>query len=265
MANNPGLIVTVNNKSETQDIFKNQFPNHARFAIANTASRVAFEGVKRAENKMRNDFILRNNYLVSSAPGRGAVKFNRAIPHHNISLINSSWGSPDKIGARDYSFLEDQETGFTHYGVVPTQQARISKSQRKRIKRINYLQGMNIRKPDDIGSISSQNAMGKTWAMLRKAYRDGFGLPGSKQFFYLEKSELPGGMTSGFYQFKRSTPSGDNDFPEWKKIYHDVDNSRRKAVHWMEESKNTFTQSDIDKIFTEEARKSFTRQINRRW
>ena len=130
---------TITNDREVKQMLQKDFPNYARFAIANTASRVAFLGLERSESQMRKDFTLRNRYLVSTRPGRGALQFNRAIPHHDINKISSSWGSPAKIGRKDYEFLEEQEDGFSHSGPVPTESARISNAQKKRIRRISYL------------------------------------------------------------------------------------------------------------------------------
>ncbi|MCK5600684.1 hypothetical protein KAR91_02375 [Candidatus Pacearchaeota archaeon] len=262
MAKQP-FNVKIKDEKETKKIFSTDFPNYARFAIANTASRVAFLGVEKAEDEMRKDFFLRNKYIVGSKPGKGAVKFNRAIPHHDINKISSSWGSPEKQGRKDFTFLEEQEEGFTHSGPVPTEKARISKNQKKRIKRANYLSRVQRRNPDDMAGLSALSGMAKTWAFLRASYKDGFGLPGSDQFFFLRHTQLPPGMTEGWFQFSSSNPKAGDSFPRWKQVFYKKKSENRRAVHWMENSKNKITASEIDKIYTEEAARSFTKQITK--
>jgi len=256
---------TIKNDSEIRQTLSRDFPNFARFAIANTASRVAFLGMEKSETEMRRDFTLRNKYVVSSKPGGGALKFNRAIPHHDIDKIESSWGSPSKQGRRDYEFLEEQEDGFKHSGPVPTERARTAKNQRKKVRTAFLFRQMALRRPSDVGTVKANDPLAQTWAMLRNAYKDGYGLPGSNQFFYMRKSELPTGMTSGWFQFVSSSPKSGNTFPKWKQIYYDGKNERRSATHWMENSKNKITQSDIEKFYKDEAAKAFTRGITRRW
>ncbi len=262
MAKKP-FNVSIKNETDTKKMFKQDFPNYARFAIANTASRVAFLGVEKAEDEMRKDFFLRNKFVVSTSPGKGAVKFNKAIPHHDISKIKSSWGSPEKAGSRDYSFLEEQEEGFTHEGMIPiAENARTSKSEKKPIKRAARRYQLEVMSNRGFPGDTEQ---AKTRVFLKEAFKNGFGLPGSKQYFYLKKGDL-NKWSEGLYQFKSSaiTKPG-NRFPNVKQIYtnNKNDNRRRKAKHWMENSKNKITQSEIERIYFEEARRSFTHQITK--
>lgn len=262
----PGISVKIRDEKQVRETIGKDIPDFTRFAVANTGSRVAFLGLEKSEDHMRHIFNLRNKFIVSSAPGKGALKFNRAIPHHDLDKIVSSWGSPDKIGSRDYSFLEDQEEGFTNTGAVPTKQARIAKSEKKRIRRVNYMNKMTVMKLSD--GPSATNKLGARIAFFKMAFSEGFGFPGSNQFFYIKDGEYLPGWSAGFYQFSRkNTPGPDFQYPNIRRLYYtgsDV-RKRRRATHWMQISKNKITQRDIEKIYEKEFNQAFTRGIKRRW
>lgn len=261
MAKTPALNVKIVNEKETKKFLTQDIPDYTRFAVANTASRVVFLGLEKSEAQFRRDFILRNKFIVGTAPGKGALKFTRAIPHHDISKITASWGSPEKRGSADLSFLEEQEEGFTHKGVVPTEAARTSKSRAKRIRKANYMSKMAVR---SLGV----NDLKTRVIFFKKAFKEGFGLPGSNQFFYMKDNQYAPGWSAGFYQFSRKTPPGKEFvYPNLRRIYYDGPKveKRRRAKKWMEKSKNTITQADIDRIYKDEFNKQFTRELKRRW
>ena len=263
----PDISIKIKNKKEVKKYLDSGLPNAVRFAVANTASRTVFLGLKKSEKQMDKDFILRNKLLVSSAPGKGALKFNRAIPHHDISKITASWGSPEKKGSADLGFLEDQEEGFTNTAAVPAAVSRTSKSIKKRVKKKNYFKNMQVMRSSRIGSSKAQTIGGKVRHMLKEAFKMGFGLPGSNQFFYLKDDEYAPRWEAGFFQFSRSsTPGSQYKFPNIRRLFYTGKKAekRRRAKHWMERSKNKITQAEIEKLYNEEANKSFTKQLQKR-
>jgi len=252
------MTVKILNEADTKKMFKTDFPNYARFAVANTAVKVAFLGVEKAETEIRHDFNLKNKFVVGTSPGKGAVKFtgHRDVkPHHDLRKIISSWGSPAK-----YDFMEKQEEGFTHKGMIPyAKNARTSGSINRPIKgkaKRFHLEIMSNR------GMSGNTAKLRTMVLLREAYKNNYGLPGTKQYFYLSKGDF-GIWGEGLYQFKKSNPTAGNLFPNLKQVYSNKpdDNRKRKATHWMEDSKNRITQAEVDRIFNIEAKRSFTKQI----
>ena len=255
------------NEKEIKQLLSKDFPNYARFAIANTASQVAYLGIKKSEAILKNDFTLRNKFIVSSKPGAGAIKYNKAIPHHNISKITSSWGSPEKVGTKDYSFLEDQEDGFINDSPIPTKDARVSKKNQKKIRRRNWFAGMSIMRTSKLGKSNATTDYGKVRHMLREGYNNGFGLPGSNQFFYMEDNEYLPGWSGGFFQFARKNTPAKNglNYPTVRRIYYAGDSTKKKrrAKRWMEQSANSFTQAEIEKIYKIEADKAFTKGITK--
>ena len=260
-----GLTVKLLNEKQYKKTIEKDFPDFTRFAVANTASRVAYLGMELSEKQMKHDFNLRNKFLVGSSPGKGALKFNRAIPHHDLRKIESSWGSPEKAGSKDYSFLEDQEEGFKNESAVPSDSARISKSYKKKLRKINYINKMRIKKLSD-GPLSGHNLAARV-AFFTQSFKEGFGLPGSNQFFYLDDNEYAPGWSAGFYQFSRKVPPKSHlNYPNIRRLYYTgkTTEKNRRAVRWMERSKNKITQNDIDKIYADEFKKAFTRQIKRR-
>ena len=263
----PNLSIKIKNKKEFKKYLSNGVPNAERFAVAGTASRIVFLGLKKSEKQMDKDFILRNKLVVGSTPGKGALKFNKAIPHHDINKITASWGSPEKKGSADISFLEDQEEGFTNKAPVPAATSRTSKTIKKRVKKKNYFKNMQVMRESRIGSSKAQTIGGRVRHMLKEAFKIGFGLPGSNQFFYLKDDEYSAGWEAGFFQFSRSAPPGSGyNFPNIRRLFYTGKKAekRRRARHWMEKSKNKITQSEIEKIYNQEADKSFTKQLQKR-
>lgn len=242
-------------------MFNKDWPNYVRFAVANTATRIVFLGLEKSEQQMRNDFTLRNKFLVSSRPGAGALKYNKAIPHHDISKITASWGSPEKRGQGDLEFLEEQEEGFLQKKFTPATYARKGSNRGKTIRNNLRRRAIEIMDSRGFGGKNDEQTM---LFFLRQAYINGYGMPGSKQFMYIHNNEF-GPFREGLYQFKSRGIGGGNQFPEIQAVYYKKDKKgqRRAAVHWMEKSKNKITQADIDKAYIEEAKRSFTKQITR--
>lgn len=260
--NNNNFSARVVNEREFKRTLTRDFPDFTRFAVANTASRIAFLGLEKSETQLRQEFNLKNRFLVSGTPGKGVIQFNRAIPHHDLNKITSSWGTPYKRGSTDLDFMEDQETGFTHEGSTPTLNARVGNNRNKVIK--NNLRRYHIELMDTRG-VSGKDSKQKMLILLRQAYINSYGMPGSKQFIYIHKGEF-GRFREGMYQFKSKSITGLNSFPQIKGIYYsDGKNKARKATHWMEDSKNKITQYDIDNIYLQEFNKAFTRGIKRSW
>lgn len=258
----PNIDVKIRNRKEFQTTLKKTWPDFTRFAVANTASRVAFLGMEKSENEWRRDFTLRNKFLISSKPGKGALKFNRAIPHHDLNKIKSSWGSPEKRGASSLEFLEDQEEGFTQRKFTPAINARVSKNEAKKIKtnlRRNAIEIMSS------GGFPGKNKRQQMVFFMRQAFLNSFAMPGSKQFIYIHDNEF-GGFREGLYQFKSRNLSG-GQFPRIRAIYYKRDKrgQKRKATHWMKNSANAFRQTEIDRIYAQEFNLAFTRRIKRRW
>jgi hypothetical protein len=253
---------TIVNEREAHLYFNEYIPDSTRFAMANTASRIAFLGIEKSNKQFRQEFDLSNKYLTGSAPGKGVLKFNRAIPHHNLNKIESSWGVPPKRGNTDLDFLEDQETGFTHKGMVPTKNAYPGRDGKKAIKR--NLRRYNIEIMNTAG-LPGKTVQQRALFFLRQAYLNRFAMPGSKQFLYIRPREF-NNFSEGMYQFTSGSPVLGGQFPKMRMIYakNDKVNKRRKATHWMQESANDFKQSEIDKIYADEFNKAFTRGLRRR-
>ncbi len=258
----PGMSVKIRNRKEVQQTIKQDWPDFTRFAVANTASRVAFLGMEKSEDQFRRVFNLKNKFLVGSKPGKGALKFNRAIPHHNINKITSSWGSPGKRGNSSLEFLEDQETGFSQKIFTPSTNARVSKNEKKKIKRNLRRNAMEIMSS---GGFPGKNKRQQMVFFMRQAYLNSFAMPGSKQFIYIHDGEF-GGFREGLYQFSSRNLSG-GQFPRIRAIYYKRDKKGqvRKATNWMKNSANAFSQAEIDKIYEKEFNLAFTREIKRRW
>ncbi len=254
---------TIVNERESEQYFGKYIPDSTRFAMANTASRVAFLGIEKSNDQFRKNFDLSNKYLIGSGPGKGVLKFNRAIPHHNLNKIESSWGVPPKRGSTDLDFLDKQETGFIHKGMTPGKNAYPSQDNKKAIKR--NLRRYNIEMMNTAG-MPGKTVEQRAVFFLRQAYLNRFASPGSKQFLYIRKREFHN-FREGMYQFTSGNPELGGQFPKLRLIYSKDDrvNKVRKPTHWMQESSNSFKQSDIDKIYKQEFDKAFTRGVRRRW
>lgn len=250
----------ITNKKQAETYFKKSLPDSFRFAIAGTANEVAFEGIKKSNKIFQKEFTLSNKFLTGTAPGKGVLKFNKAIPHHNLNKIESSWGAPAKKGQSDLSFLVKQEDGFTSDKMVPTKNAYPSKNKDRVIK--YNLRRRNIQLKTTAGfprGIAKTNQQ-RTLFFMKKMFQNKYALPGSKQFIYLRPQDEFFNFQEGMYQFAGNTPLHPNSFPKLRLIYSTTDkkNKKRDATHWMEQSKDSFTQSEIDKIWEKEFNRSFT-------
>lgn len=253
----------IKNKKSAELYFNKALPDSYRFAMAGTANRVVFEGIKKSNEQFKKEFTLSNNYLVGKTPGAGILKFNKAIPHHDINKISASWGVPEKRGQTDLEFMYDQEKGFQHDGMVPTKNAYPGQNKDRVIKRNLRRKGLQLKSTRGFPRGIAANNRQRTVFFLAKMYKNKFALPGSKQFIYLKPSDEFYGFNEGMYQFAKNTPFG--LFPKLKLIYSTTDkkNKRRNPTHWMEKSSNSFRQSEIDDIWEKEFDKSFTRAISR--
>ena len=257
----------IKNEKQARDLYHKQFPDYTRFATANTASRVAFLGMEKSNDQFSRSFNLSNKYLRGSGPGKGVLKFNRAIPHHDLDRIISSWGSPYKRGSTSLDFLDEQETGFKHKGMVPTKNAYPGRNQKKGIKRALARNAINVKGTRGFPRGIAANNQQRTLFAVRQLYLSGFASPNSKQFIYLRKEDQFFGFREGMYQFTGSSPRAGMQFPHLKMIYakDDKKGKSRKATNWMEKSSKAISQNDIDKIYKQEFDKAFTRDIKRRW
>lgn len=244
------------NFPECEEYFGKTLPDNARFTIANATTRVVYLGLERSTLRFKKSFELSNNYLAGTSVGKGILKYDRAIPHHNLNNIMASWGVPETRGQTDLSFMEDQETGFKHKGMVPGKPAYPGKNTKKAISKNFRRYNIEVKKNN------GKNAM----VFLREAFREGYGLPKSKRFFYLHDGEFLD-FREGLYQFRSSAAKPGHQFPLLSLVYakYDKVNKTRQATHWMEISKNSITQADIDKIYGEEFEKAFNRNIRRNW
>lgn len=253
-----GFKGDIKNKDQAEQYFKKTLPDSYRFAMASTANKVVFEGIKRSNDQFKKEFTLSNNYLVGKAPGKGVLKFEKAIPHRDTSKINASWGIPPKRGATDLSFMDDQEVGFTHKGMVPTKHAYPGQNRDRVIRKNLRRKGIQLRStrgfPRGVAASNKQ----RTLFFLRQMYLNRFAMPGSKQFIYLKNGDEFFNFAEGMYQFSSVSPEG--NFPKLKLIYSTTDtkNKKRSATHWMEKSANSFKQTEIDKIWEKEFNKSFS-------
>jgi hypothetical protein len=261
--------VKIVNKKEVDELLKRGLPNSVRFAVANTCSRVVFSGLKDSEGIIRDDFILRGGFVVGKSPGKGAVKYEKAIPHHDISKISATWGSVDKAGNKDYSFMEGQEEGFTNEKkpVPNPQNARAASSEKRKVLRRAYLKNADIRHPRSLftGLVGSSRQM--LMIGLSRAYREGFGAFGSNQFFGFGDNEIPG-WEGGLFQFGQSEILADGmKRPNLVRLYYNPEgksgNKKRRARHWMQRSAAKITQTEIDTFYKEEFNKQLARNIKK--
>ena len=252
------LSCTIKNKTETQQFFNETVPNSVRFAVANACTKVVFLGLERSERQIRDDFILRGGYVVGKSPGKGAIKYQKAIPHHDLSQISASWGSVDKMGSRDYSFMEDQEEGFANEKKPVPNPATIRRGGTKtgKVSKAYYLKNAQIKKLSELPGSGKNDKMTRVFKLSR-AYRQGFGLPGSNQFFSFSDGEYAPGWSGGLFQFGQTAPPRDDLFyPNVKRLYYNPSGKsgekRRRARKWMEKSQNTITQADLERLYFQE-------------
>jgi len=237
MAKNKQFKATITNKREADKYFKQALPNAYRFAMSGTANSVAFEGIKKSNDIFKKEFTLSNNYLI-----------------------------PPKRGQTSLDFLDDQEVGFTHKGMVPTKHAYPGKNREKVIKRNLRRQNIQLKGTRGFPRGIAKTNQQRTLFFLRQMYTQRFAMPGSKQFIYIRPEDQFLNFTEGMYQFSSNTPFGDyGNFPKLKMIYSTEDkvNKKRKATNWMEQSSKSFTQTELDNIWEKEFNKSFTNAIKK--
>ncbi len=256
---------------ELKKLFHKDFPNYIRFAVANTLTAAVYKGMTYSEKWLYKNWITRNKFLLGGGPGKGAIKFNKAKPSHDVGTIWASWGSPKSVGSKNFEFMEDQEDGFRVKGSVPTKQARTSKNYKKKIPSRNRRRKQNIRELAKV-----RVALGRNWKpglmeirALRLLHQQSFALPGSNQFIHMQDNQFLN-FGSGLYQFaKKKVPnklskSGFKlQFPNLKKMYISGTEKKpdRKAANWMKKSSLQLKQSDLDKMFDKAADQAFTGQL----
>ena len=98
--------------AELKKLFSKTVPNYVRFAVANTMTSMAYRGMGHSEKWIKRNWITRNKFVLGGGTGKGAIKYNRAKPSHDIGSIWSSQGSPANVGSKNYKFMADQEGGF---------------------------------------------------------------------------------------------------------------------------------------------------------
>lgn len=268
MANLP-LKIDIKNEREFKQMLAKGFPDSTRFAVSNAATRIVFHGMERSEEQIRDDFILRGSFVVGKSPGKGAVKYEKAIPHHDLSKIVASWGSVDKAGSKDYGFMEKQEEGFVNENkpVPNPKESRRGGSQAGKVLKAVYLKGAVIRRLSDFGSAIGSATVARV-VRLRNAFKQGFGLPGSNQFFAMDDGEYAPAWSGGLFQFSGvEPPRNDLFYPNMRRLFYDPKGKsgekRRRARHWMEKSANKITQGEIEKLYTEEFNKQLERNIKK--
>ncbi|MCK4501138.1 hypothetical protein KAU11_11625 [Candidatus Babeliales bacterium] len=253
----------ISNK-DAKKLFSKTYPNFVRFAVANTLTSVSFKGMGHSEDWIKKNWINRNKFLLGGGTGKGAIKYNRAKPSHDLNNIWSSWGSPASVGSKNYKFMADQEDGFVSKGSTPTKNARVGKNYNKGIPRKRRRSKSNIEQLR--GAVSSKRM---AIIHLRRLYKMQFALPGSKQFFYMKDNQFLN-FGAGLYQFTKKTvpnklsKSGAKlQFPNLKKMYIAGKQNRktRKDAKWMSKSSLQIKQTDINKIFDKAADQAFAGQL----
>lgn len=256
----------IKNEKKVRTFFNAGLTDIQRYAISGTATEVAYLGIGKSNAEFKKKFTLSNKFLTGSKPGNGLLKYNRAIPSHDINKIESSWGIPPKKGSTDLSFMDDQEVGFHHEGMVPTKNAYPSKNRKKVIKRNLRRKALQIKRVSGPGKgmTKSNRATMQAIYFLNRQYSERFAMPGSKQFIYLHKSEFMG-FDEGMYQFATNSPAVNGRFPKLKMIYakNDKVNKKRKPTNWMQDSANEIKQAEIEKIFEKQFDKSFTNAVKK--
>lgn len=258
---NKQFNATIENQKQVEKYWNQTLPDTHRFAMSMTANDVAVEGVRKTNTIFKKKFNLSNKFLVGNKLGSGVIKFNKAIPHRDLSKISSSYGAPAKKGSSSLEFLVDQEDGFTSKTQAPTKNAYPSRNSKKVIKK--NLRRANIEIMNSAG-FPGKDAQQRAIFFMRQAYTNSFAMPGSKQFIYIKSGEFFN-FREGMYQFANNSPKSGNQFPRLKMIYSkdDSKNKKRDATHWMEESSLSFTQKEIDTFWSKNLDKSFTNAMKK--
>jgi|WetSurMetagenome_2_1015567.scaffolds.fasta_scaffold02367_18 hypothetical protein len=264
-------VIKITNEKDAKDFFQKILPDSVRFSVANTCTRAVYSGMEASENEIRDDFILRGGYVVGKKPGRGAIKYDKAIPSHDIDKISARWGSVDKVGAKDYSFMQKQEEGFTNETkpVPDAATARSGGTEQGKVQRKNYINGADIKKLKDFASgLNGKSDIARRVIAMKRAYKQGYGLPGSSQFFSFDDDEYAAKWEGGLFQFGQNEPPRSGlRYPNVKRLYYNPEgknkSKRRRAVRWMQKSKNKIKQTEIDKFYAEEMNKQLARQMKK--
>jgi len=263
------LNARIINEKEAKQFFGKVLPDSVRYTIANTLTRAVYKGMEASEEQVRDDFFLRGSYVIGKTPGKGAIKYEKAIPSHDIKNIAARWGSVDKVGSRDYAFMEKQESGFENENkpVPNASQVRKGGSEKEKVKTDFYLKKAQIRKMSDFGGVSGNDKKARIIRM-RAAYKAGYGKPGSNELFSFDDNEYNPGWEGGLFQFAGNEPPRDDlHYPNVRRLYYNPEGKsrtkKRRARHWMEKSGNTITQSDFDKIYAEEFNKQLARNLKK--
>ena len=229
---------------------KQDLPNAVRFAAKFTLDRLAYSGVVKAERQIKRKMITRNKYTVGNRPGQKGIKYNKAKPRRNMSLIFSEFGA-----TTDRKYLAKQEEGFKDRGSVPTKAARTSKKYNRTTKKAAYFNKMKVRNLSDYKG-KGKGSVKRTRAMLYMAYKSGFGLPNSSNFFSIENNQYHG-FKKGLYQFTTKGTRKNNAYPGLKKMYYGkgTTNPTRHGKHWMRDALGQFKQQEIDAIFAQESKR----------
>ena len=241
---------------------KQDLPNAVRFAAKFTLDRLAYSGVVKAERQIKRKMITRNKYTVGNRPGQKGIKYNKAKPRRDMSLIFSEFGA-----TTDRKYLAKQEEGFKDKGSVPINTARASGKYNKVTRKKNYFGTMKVKSLKDFrGKGNSRRSLrefvtgykGKTRrtrVMLYMAHKAGFGKKGSSDFFSIKNNQYHG-FKKGLFQFaNNSTKKG--AYPNLRKMYQGrgVSNPTRYGKHWMRDALGQFKQQEIDAIFVQESKR----------
>jgi hypothetical protein len=243
---------------------KKDIPDAVRFAASFTLNDLAYSGVKKAERQIKKKMTLRNKHTVGNKPASRGVKFNRSKPRRDMSLQFSEFGA-----TTEYDYLKEQNDGFKHKGIQPLDKSRTGNSHHRTLRKKNYLRAMSVKSLKDyrgpgttkglrgIFSKTNKNSVRRWRALLFLAYRKGYGLPGSSQFFYIEKNSYHG-FNEGYFQFASKSPKKKKfAYPHLKKFFHGkgVKNTARYGQKWMDAALKKFTQAEINKSFADNSKK----------
>lgn len=243
--------------NESRKLFSKTFPNYLRFAVSNTMNAIAYEGMKNHEYWVESNLVNRNNFLLGNGHGKGAFRFQKSKPSHDISTIFSKSGSIDRAGSKKYDFMRDQNEGFRMTGTTPTLNARTGKNYSKIIPKPKRRTKSNIENLR--GSVSSKRM---SILYIRRLFTKQFALPGSNQFFYMKDNQFAN-FGGGLYQFAKRIKSDGSQFPRIKKLYTGGKQNKkfRKATNWMEKSNKLLSQDYIDNVFDRAANQAFSGQL----
>lgn len=218
-------------------------PKDVGWAFRNTANESAFETQKYAKAHFGDNFTERNTF------SKRGITVDRA----KSPVIDQVEAITGALNNRPW--MAKQEKGFTSSAAQATDNARVSGSYKRAVRKKNYLQGASIRRRMDVNTNKARSVRGKAMAMLAMSYRAGYGKSGSTEFFRFSDGELFPNMEAGLYQFGgRYLPN--LGYAGLKMAYR-IDNRRRvKATPWLQEALDAVA-SPKDQI------KRFDKQLER--